>query len=590
VQILEVTEAPGTDTQGDTVQDGHSALDFRTLFESSPGLFLVLDPDFRILAASDAYLTATMTKRDEIVGRGLFEVFPDNPDDQEATGVDNLRASLERARRDRAPDTMAVQKYDVRRPQEQGGQFEVRYWSPCNSPVIGERGELLYLIHQVEDVTEFVRLQEHEAEQEALTSELRERTTQMETEILRRSAELRVTNERLRAAGDAKTEFLSRMSHELRTPLASILGFSELLEMEELGDEKQSWVKTIHRAGEHLLDLVNEVLDISRIESGHLSISLEPVSLKSIVEEALALMRPLATSKNVRIHALASDNATVSHVVADAQRLKQVLINLLSNAIKYNRKDGDVRVTVEEVEDGRCRIAIEDTGLGIAEDAIARLFVPFERLGAGASGIEGTGLGLALSRNIVEAMGGELTVASNPGTGATFSVELDRAEATRTETGGNDVDPALEMREYAAVKRLLYVEDVVANVRLVEAILRRRPSIRVIPAMQGQLGLELAREHHPDLILLDLHLPDIGGEEVLAQLQADENMRETPVVVLTADATERQFDQVLALGARDCLTKPMEARELLELVDRFMTDPVGSSRAELRPPGDGPGS
>jgi signal transduction histidine kinase/CheY-like chemotaxis protein len=551
--------------------------DFRALFESAPALFLVLDPDLVIVAVSDSYLTATMTKREEILGRGIFDVFPDNPDDPAATGAGNLRASLERVRSTHAADTMAVQKYDVRRPEAEGGDFEVRYWSPCNSPVLGGHNELLFIIHQVEDVTEFVHLQEQGAEQEALTSELRQRTSQMEAEILRRAAELQETNKRLRAASDAKNEFLSRMSHELRTPLASILGFSELLDMDDLGQEKQRWVRTIHRAGEHLLDLVNEVLDISRIESGYPSISLEPVSLSVIVEEAVELMRPLAKSRDVAIHAPASGNTNGFHVVADAQRLKQVLINLMSNAIKYNRKEGEVRVAVETAVGNRVRIAVADTGFGIEPNALAKLFVPFERLGAEGSRIEGTGLGLALSRNIVEAMGGSVTVASSPGVGTTFSVELDRAAPAKIEISDHEREHVADMREYPSERRLLYVEDVVANVRLVEAILRRRPSIRVIPAMQGQLGLELAREHRPDLILLDLHLPDIGGQEVLAQLQADESMRATPVVMLTADATQRQLDHVVALGARDYLTKPMEARQLLEIVDRFMSADLASS-------------
>ncbi|HET7856702.1 MAG TPA: histidine kinase dimerization/phospho-acceptor domain-containing protein, partial [Gaiellaceae bacterium] len=208
-------------------------IDFRALFESIPGLYLVLDPGFRIVAVSDAYLAATMTKREEIVGHGIFDVFPDNPDDPDATGVRNLRASLERVRARCEPDTMAVQKYDIRRPVDEGGGFEERYWSPLNSPVLDERGELAHIVHRVVDITEFVRLKEHDTEQEALTAELRERTARMETEILQRSKELHETNKELRAANAAKNEFLSRMSHELRTPLAAISGFSELLTLSD---------------------------------------------------------------------------------------------------------------------------------------------------------------------------------------------------------------------------------------------------------------------------------------------------------------------------------------------------------------------
>jgi PAS domain-containing protein len=222
-------------------------IDFKALFETVPGLYLVLDPDLYIVAVSDAYLAATMTKREEIVGRGIFDVFPDNPDDPAATGVSNLRASLERVRELKRPDTMAVQKYDIRRPESEGGGFEERYWSPLNSPVLDERGQLAYIVHRVEDITEFVRLKEHDTKQEALTAELRERTARMETEILQRSRELHETNRELRAANAAKNEFLSRMSHELRTPLAAISGFSELLTLSDLDDDKREQVQMIFR-------------------------------------------------------------------------------------------------------------------------------------------------------------------------------------------------------------------------------------------------------------------------------------------------------------------------------------------------------
>jgi len=213
--------------------------DFRALFEGAPGLYLVLDPDFRIVAVSDAYLAATMTKRDDILGRDLFDVFPDNPDDPEATGAGNLRASLDRVRSRRVADTMAVQKYDIRRPDDEGGGFEVRYWSPRNSPVLDEQKRLAYIIHRVEDVTEFVLLQERESEQAA--------------EILRRSRELQETNEQLRAANSAKNEFLSRMSHELRSPLGAIMGFGQLLTFADLDEQHKHKVSMILKASDHPL-------------------------------------------------------------------------------------------------------------------------------------------------------------------------------------------------------------------------------------------------------------------------------------------------------------------------------------------------
>lgn len=545
--------------------------DFRALFEAAPGLYLVLDPELRIVAASDAYLAATLTVREAILGRGLFEVFPDNPDDPAATGTHNLRASLERARATGRPDSMPVQKYDIRRPESEGGGFEERFWSPRNVPVLDRRGRLRYIIHRVEDVTEFVRLQKRDGEQKAIAGALRERAEQMEAEILRRSAELAGMNEQLRAANNAKNEFLSRMSHELRTPLASVMGFSELLGLSDLGDDEREWSAAILRAGHHLLALVDEVLDISRLESGTFSMSSESVAIQPLLEEALELVEPLARARQVVVHP-PEVLAGSGYVIADRQRLKQVVINLLSNAIKYNRVDGEVRVRAEALDDERLLVTFADTGRGIGEESLAKLFTPFERLDAAETGVEGTGLGLALSRALVEAMGGGIGVESTLGAGTTFRIELSRGEPAAVSALEDEEQELLVPRAYAGERRLLYVEDTLANIRLVEAILRSRPSVHLLPAMMGGLGLELAREHLPDLVLLDLHLPDIGGEKVLAQLRADERTRDIPVVMLSADATRRTPGPLLEAGANAYLTKPIAVRRLLEVVDQYMGD------------------
>jgi PAS domain S-box-containing protein len=529
---------------------------FQRLFEEIPGLYLVLDPEFRIVAASNAYLAATMTTRDEIVGRYLFDAFPDNPDDPEASGSRNLRESLERVRRSREPDTMPVQKYDIRRPD---GTFEERYWSPVNSPLLDEHRRLRFFVHRVEDVTDFVRLEKRGATQEA--------------EIIRRSVELHDANARLRAADSAKNDFLSRMSHELRSPLTAIMGFGQLLSFSDLDAKAQERVSMILKASDHLLAIVNEVLDLSRVQEGNVSISAETVSVQPLLDDAIELMRPLAEATDVTLHA-PEFAPGVGYVFADGQRLKQVVINLLSNAIKYNRSGGSVLLRVEPADGERVRIAVTDTGKGLDEDAIAKLFVPFERLDAAVSGIEGTGLGLALSRSLIEAMGGKVTVESIPGAGSTFTVELDRSEPIAVEeTVGGD-DPLLQVRTYDGERTLLYVEDTVANVRVIEGVLERRPSVKLISAMFGRLGIELAHEHKPDLILLAMHLPDLTGEHVLAELQRDPATRSIPVIILSADAT-RPREQFLLAGAVAYLTKPIDLRRLLDVLDlQFDTSDV----------------
>jgi signal transduction histidine kinase/ActR/RegA family two-component response regulator len=543
--------------------------DYQSLFVASPALQLVITPEFRIVDATDAYLKATMTVRSEIVGRELFEVFPDNPDDPSATGVAHLKTSLERVIATRELDAMAVQKYDVRDPADPDGGFVARYWSPINSPVYGPDGDLKYIVHQVKDVTEFVEFRERYAEESETNHELRGNMKLMEADILRRSEQLQETNAKLRAAGDAKNEFLSRMSHELRSPLTAVIGYSELLifDADHASEDRES-IEAIHRAGNHLLSLINEVLDLAQIESGHMTISLEPVSVAAVIEDAHELMQPFADRRGIAIQL--PKLPPRQYVRADQQRLKQVLINLLSNAIKYNRNGGTVAVEVADAPGERLRIAVIDSGRGIDARGLTKLFTPFERLNATASEVEGTGLGLSLSRGLIEEMGGRIDVESEVGVGSTFTVEL-RATAPAVVIEQDVVKrDELATVEYAGARTILYIEDLVANVRLVSKMLERRPSVTLMPAMFGGLGVDLAREYKPDLILLDLHLPDMNGAEVLAALADDPSTSEIPVVVLSADATNRQADQVRKLGARSYMTKPIRVMELLKTVDEYL--------------------
>ena len=533
-------------------------LDFRFLFESAPGLYLVLDPELVIVAVSDAYLRATMTRREDILGRGLFEVFPDNPDDPDATGVGNLRASLDRVRRDRVPDAMAVQKYDIRRPESEGGGFEVRYWSPLNTPVLAPDGDLVHIIHRVEDVTEFVRLEERGTEQ-------RRRNDRMEAEIVQRSQELQDANRQLRAANAAKSEFLSRMSHELRTPLNAVLGFGQLLEMDELTAEQRDGVVQILKAGKHLLELINEVLDLARIESGRLSLSPEPTAVRDLIDEAVGLIGPLADAAQIDLH-LEVEDATVR---ADRQRLKQVLLNLLSNAVKYNRAGGAVWISSHPVAGERACITVADTGPGIAAARLERLFEPFERLGAEETTVEGSGLGLSLTKLLVEAMGGTIEVESEPDRGSTFRVVFPLAEG-QVERYQRLQPPTGAEVDHGARGTVLYIEDNPSNLRLVRRVLQRRPGVTLASAMEGLEGLELASTLTPDLILLDLDLPDVDGEEVLRRLRADQHTSGIPVVVITADATAGRRTRLLAEGARGYLTKPLDIAAFLATLDGIL--------------------
>jgi PAS domain S-box-containing protein len=393
-------------------------------------------------------------------------------------------------------------------------------------------------------------------------------TVQDVTERRRVEHELAAKEEDERAHRE-RSNFLSRVSHELRTPLNAILGFAQLLELEDLGPGQQRKVQQITKGGRHLLELINEVLEISRIDAGNMKISLEPVSVNRTVEEALDLLQPLASRQNVTFESKLTAHSDI-YVMADNQRLKQVLLNLVANAIKYNREGGSVLIRVEKPSTDRFLILVKDSGKGISEQALAKIFTPFERLDAGQSKIEGTGLGLTLSKLLVEAMGGSLAAESEPWVGSTFIVGLSAASKP---TSDIELAPPSEIARAETASEqttVLYVEDNVSNFELVEEVLAHRPNVSLLAAGNGPLGLDLAKEHSPDLILLDLHLPGMSGEEVLAELKAESRTQDIPVVVVSADATEKQITQLIGAGAHAYLTKPIRVKPFLEAVDQVL--------------------
>ncbi len=405
------------------------------------------------------------------------------------------------------------------------------------------------------------------------------------------AAEIRQARDVAEQASQAKSEYLSRMSHELRTPLTAILGYSDLLEMRDPRDDQTESIAAVQEASGHLLSLVNDVLDIARIESGRETFSLEPVALEATVEECVRLVAPSALSHHATITRTLGDCAD-EYVLADRQRLVQALLNLLSNAVKYSgdaahivveaaREVGVVSVSTDNgsgaVRGDFIRIGVRDTGPGFGEDAKARLFQPFERLGAERTSVPGTGLGLALTRKLVEGMDGSIGVESEPGVGSTFWVRLIRspiaAAKPRVRRKAKVVAPLL-----ACERTVLYVEDNLATIGLMEEVFAMRPQIHLLTAMQGGLTLELAREHRPDLIVLDQHLPDLQGDEVLAQLRSDPRTAGIPVVMCSADATDRRRKQLMDAGARAYLTKPVKVQRFLRMLDEVLASaPVSTA-------------
>jgi PAS domain S-box-containing protein len=371
-------------------------------------------------------------------------------------------------------------------------------------------------------------------------------------------------------ANHAKSEFLSRMSHELRTPLNAVLGFAQLLEMDPLSPEQRESLGYILKAGRHLLDLINEVLDIARIEAGRMSITPESVPLAEVTREVLELTAPLATDRAIKVRAEILEEDT-HYVLADRQRLKQVLLNLLSNAVKYNKVGGEVVLAYQTLH-GRVRVLVTDTGPGIPPDKQARLFIPFERLGTVQGGVEGTGLGLALSKRLTQAMGGSIGVESELGKGSTFWVELPLAESPVAEAERTFEETRLAGAALTAERHysVLYIEDNLAHLELIERLVARRPGVRLLSAMQGRIGMNLAREHRPDVILLDMHLPDVPGFEILHRLQADLRTRLIPVVTMSSDPSPEQVERLLAAGAHACMAKPIDVVELMKILDEVL--------------------
>jgi len=377
---------------------------------------------------------------------------------------------------------------------------------------------------------------------------------------------LKEAKEAAERANAAKSEFMSRMSHELRTPLNSVLGFAQILEMELTSPDELEMVGFIHNSGKYLLELINEVLDISRIESGHISVMIEPIVLQDLERECIELVKPQANELGVTIF---SQSAYDFQVLGDQQRLKQVMLNLLSNAIKYNRPNGSVTISCSPKPRSRVRLSVSDTGPGINPDLMERLFTPFDRLDAESSGIEGTGLGLALSKGLMDAIGGTMGVESTVGAGSTFWLELPNVKAPKASIA--KTQPTFELSEVnPAESTVLYIEDDVANVQLVERLFMQRPNVNLITSLLGGVGIELAQQYRPSLILLDVHLADLHGYEVLERLRGDSRTIDIPVVVLSADATTWQRRRFRNAGVYEYLSKPLDLQQLLDVIDQHL--------------------
>jgi signal transduction histidine kinase/CheY-like chemotaxis protein len=571
-----------------------TAIDFEALFDAAPGIYLVLDAGFNMVAANEARLKATMTTREQIIGRYLFDLFPDNPDDPAADGVRNLRTSLERVLQTKMADAMAVQKYDIPRPEAQGGGFEVRYWSPLNTPVLGDDGAVKYIIHRVEDVTDFMVLKQQEAR-------LQSHADRIENEIYQRAREVQEANRKFEAANTelarlysetqdlaaGQQRFFSQVSHELRTPLTLILGPVEALLAAKSGlnSDEVRGLEVIARNARTLLRHVNDLLDVVKYKSGSMQLDYARADLSERLRLAAAHFDSASTGRAVSIDVIAPPHLEGD---VDVEKIDRILINLLSNAFKFSPPGGRIICTLSS-DENTATLTIADNGPGVPTELREAIFEPFRQGDEGLTRrASGTGLGLAIVRDFVALHGGEIAVGDADGGGALFECRLplrapagsevsasgsqnleqwnfrQAVEAQREDVAPNPtVTPAL-----AASPLVLVVEDNHDMSQFIAQTLGG--AYRIAIARDGRAGLRQAEALKPDLIVSDLMMPHMSGDQLVEALAERRELRDIPVLLLTARADEETRIGALRQGVQDFLAKPFSVDELKARVDNLI--------------------
>ncbi|MBA4177095.1 MAG: histidine kinase [Leptothrix sp. (in: Bacteria)] len=497
----------------------------RSIVDHVPLGIMFLDPQGMLIDCNPQMAAMVGTTADKLRGRALTDILPSD----EMPRVRAMRSALLEGAPSSTVDSVRLRRLDGR---ESG---LVRLGA---SALRGPGGRMLRMVGVIEDITERLRLLDSER---AL--------------------------ERAEAANRAKSEFLSRMSHELRTPLNAMIGFAQLLGLDReprLATHQDEWTQQIQRAGWHLLEMINETLDLARIESGAVQLAVGPLALQPLLSACCAMVDTPASQRGIRIEQRLDPDA--GNVMGDTLRLKQVLTNLLSNAVKYNQPLGQVTVAARRVAGAageRIEITVTDTGLGMTDEQQAALFQPYNRLGREKSDIEGTGIGLVISRRLTELMGGTLEASSQAGHGSVFTLRLPAAEFEPVPPT-NFTQPTQAPYHQRLVH---YVEDNETNIEIMRGILAQRPQVRLGVSMLGLDGLTAIRATRPDLVLLDMHLPDISGLELLRHIKQDDGIADIPVIVVSADATAQQTQAALTSGALRYITKPVDVAQLLQIVD-----------------------
>ena len=497
---------------------------------AAPGVFSYVSPAVRELFgfAPEEWLSSTLVERVAPEGR---------------------ERAAELVARVMAGET--VRNFELGMPRRDGARLVIE----ANATPLRQDAQVVGVQGVLRDITERRRSEEA----------LLDANSRLETRVRERTVALEAARDDAERANRAKSEFLSRMSHELRTPMNAILGFTQILQNSSQDERQQRWVSEIRQAGEHLLELIDELLDLARIEGGRLNVRLEPVELQPVMQEAGAMCKMAAEARQVSLVMEGLDPGLA--VLADRTRLRQVLLNLLSNAIKYNRLGGRVDVRYRRPAPGRLRLTVSDTGLGLSPDQIDRLFQPFERLGREESDVQGSGIGLALSKQLAELMHCTLGAASVQGLGASFWIDMPVAAAASAVAQGPPAPAATPAA--GRMLRVLYIEDNQVNVALMRAIFESRPDLELLTAPDGPAGLDKARTERPGVILLDIQLPGMNGYEVLQALRSEPALSSVPVIAVSADAMPHDVARGLGAGFAAYIAKPIRFGELLQRLDEI---------------------
>lgn len=574
-------------------------LSYKDLFYAVPDRYLILAKDFKILEVSDAYLQATKTIRHEILGRVIFDVFPDNPNHSEADGVQNLKASLLRVINAKITDTMPVQRYDI--PDPQGHRFLVRYWSPMNIPILDDKGEVLYIIHRAEDVTDFIQLQQKGQQQKKEHEELKTLTERIEAEVYTRAQEISEANQKLNAAhtelskmyakskelDQLKMNFFANINHELRTPLTLILGpTKKLLNAKTRTEEERHDLHVIERNAQLLLKQVNDLLDIAKLDAGQMTLAFTKMDVCVFVKQLASNFEFFAKEQNIDF---VLDLPKSLYVEADASKLHDIMLNLLSNAFKFTPVGGSIKIALKK-EKEMVQFHVIDSGPGIPPAMKDVIFERFRQIDGSTTRYQGgTGLGLSIVKEFVTLHGGTITVENSVSGGAKFVFNLPLKAPAGTKIMSENLEKSAEKsmvfvheltsnRPKETAKevlskskgRVLVVEDNVAMNAFISSILSSNYTIE--NAYNGREGLEKALHILPDLIISDVMMPHMDGEEMARSLLEHPETKHIPLLILTAKVDDALKLDLLKEGVHDYINKPFSAEELHIKVNNLLLE------------------